>query len=147
MSDELMSAAKQLSSMADKVAGFAISSYLLLIFACLKDIGPWVHERKMPFVVGTLVSRVIYVGAVWWLYSRELYVLLSAKPPDFALLSDVSLVVSVGSEPWDRRVHTDRDCSRDRSQQKVLAPTGVDRLPPYSKSGASSRCRPPTVAM
>ena len=90
MSDQLMSAAAQLSSMADKVAGFAISSNLLLIFACLKDIGPWVQKQPTAFAIGTGAAGVVYVAAVWWLHFRELYVLTAAKPSDLALLTNVS---------------------------------------------------------
>jgi hypothetical protein len=92
VSDQLMNAAEQLSSMADKVAGFAISSDLLLIFACLKkDIGPWVQKQPMAFAIGTGVAGIVYVAAVWWLYSRELHVLAAAQPSgDLPLLTDVS---------------------------------------------------------
>ena len=51
MSDQIVKAAEQLS-LADKVAGFAISSYLLLIFACLKDIGPWLQDQSAAFAIG-----------------------------------------------------------------------------------------------
>ncbi len=90
MSDQLMSAAGQLSSMADNVAGFAISSDLLLIFACLKDIGHWVQKQPTAFAIGTGVAGILYVAAVWWLYSRELYVLATIQTSDLALLTNVS---------------------------------------------------------
>jgi hypothetical protein len=90
VSNDLMNAASQLSSMADKVAGFAISSDLLLIFACLKDIGPWLRKQPTEFAIGTGVAGIVYVGAIWWLHSQELYVLAAAKPSDLALLTNVS---------------------------------------------------------
>lgn len=73
ISDQLAEAADRLSSMADKVAGFAISSSLLLTFACLKDIGDWVKHQPWQFAVGTFVAG-IYVAAVLWLYFQELQV-------------------------------------------------------------------------
>jgi hypothetical protein len=92
LSDQTIKAAEQLSSMADKVAGFAISSYLLLTFACLKDIGPWVQSQPKPFIIGAGVAGVIYVAAVWWLYSRELDIRNIAEFSDDArVLNSVSL--------------------------------------------------------
>jgi hypothetical protein len=77
--------------MADKVAGFAISSNLLLIFACLKDISPWVHNKTLPFQVGTGLGGCVYVAAVWWLYFRELHVRARGQPSDdLPLLNSVS---------------------------------------------------------
>ena len=60
--------------MADKVAGFAISSYLLLTFACLKDIGQWVQKEPRPFAIGAAGAGFVYIGAVWCLYFAEAYV-------------------------------------------------------------------------
>jgi hypothetical protein len=74
VSDQLAEAAERLSSMAEKVAGFAISSSLLLTFACLKDIGDWVTHQPWQFAVGTFVAGCIYVAAVLWLYFQELQV-------------------------------------------------------------------------
>jgi hypothetical protein len=68
----VLNAADRLAAMADKVAGFAISSNLLLIFACLKDIGPWVQHQTVPFLVGIGTGGLVYVAAVWWLYGREI---------------------------------------------------------------------------
>jgi hypothetical protein len=85
-----MKAAERLSSMADSVAGFAISSYLLLTFACLKDIGPWVTSQPKPFAIGAGVAAVLYILAVWSLYVAESYVLGNAEP-----LSTVSLLLAV----------------------------------------------------
>jgi hypothetical protein len=86
-----MTAAHQLSSMADKVAGFAISSYLLLAFACLKDIGPWVQRQPTAFAIGTGVAGIVYIAAVWLLYFGEVYVIAKAQTSDLALLTNVSL--------------------------------------------------------
>jgi hypothetical protein len=84
-----MKAAEQLSSMADKVAGFAISSNLLLIFACLKkDISSWVQNQTMAFVIGTCVAGVVYVTAVWLFHCEEVAVL--DKASDLGVLTDVS---------------------------------------------------------
>ena len=74
MSDQFREAAERLSSMSDKVAGFAISSSLLLTFACLKDIGDWVKHRPWQFAIGTFVAGCIYIAAVLWLYFQELQV-------------------------------------------------------------------------
>lgn len=90
MSDQIMQAAEQLSSMADKVAGFAISSYLLLTFACLKDIGPWVQRQPKPFAIGAGVAGFVYIVAVWCLYFAEVHVLGDLPP-----LTNVSLWLAV----------------------------------------------------
>jgi hypothetical protein len=91
VSDQVVNAADRLSAMADKVAGFAISSNLLLTFACLKDISLWVHNKTGPFLIGTGVAGCVYVAAVWWLYSRELHVRAKAQPSDdLSLLNSVS---------------------------------------------------------
>ena len=90
MSEQIMKAAEQLSSMADKVAGFAISSYLLLTFACLKDIGPWVQRQPKPFAIGAGVAGLVYIVAVWCLYFAEVHVLGDLPP-----LTDVSLWLAV----------------------------------------------------
>jgi hypothetical protein len=87
VSDQIMKAAEQLSSMADNVAGFAISSYLLLTFACLKDIGPWVQRQPKPFAIGAGVAGFVYIVAVWCLYFAENHVVGHLPPP----LTDVSL--------------------------------------------------------
>jgi hypothetical protein len=92
MSDQIEKATDQLSSMADKVAGFAISSYLLLIFACLKDIGPWVQTQGTPFAIGAGIGGIVYIGAVFWLYYLELHVRSKAqRSGEFPLLNSVSL--------------------------------------------------------
>jgi len=92
MSDQIEKAADQLSAMADKVAGFAISSYLLLIFACLKDIGPWVQSQEIPFAIGAGIGGIAYIGAVFWLYYLEFRVRSKVQySGDFSLLNTVSL--------------------------------------------------------
>jgi hypothetical protein len=48
--------AGRLSDMADKVAGFAISSNLVLVFACLKDIGAWVKTETAAFLGSRLIT-------------------------------------------------------------------------------------------
>ena len=78
MSEQIMKAAEQLSSMADKVAGFAISSYLLLTFACLKDIRPWVQRQPKPFAIGTGVAGLVYIVAVGVCFSQRS---TSLEPP------------------------------------------------------------------
>jgi hypothetical protein len=96
MSDQIMKAAEQLSSMADKVAGFAISSYLLLIFACLKDIGPWLRDQSAAFAIGAGVAGVAYIAAVWCLYFGEVHVFDTAKPPGgLDLLANVGFWLAV----------------------------------------------------
>jgi hypothetical protein len=76
--------------MADKVAGFAISSYLLLTFACLKDIGPWVQRQPKPFAIGAGEAGFVYIVAVWCLYFAEVHVLGDLPP-----LTNVSLWLAV----------------------------------------------------
>jgi hypothetical protein len=72
VSDEFWEAGERLSSMGDKVAGFAISSSLILTFACLnKDIAKFVTESPGEFAIGTLAAGLIYVGSVVWLYREE----------------------------------------------------------------------------
>ena len=89
MSEQIVKAAEQLSSMADRVAGFAISSNLLLTFACLKqDISSWVENQTKAFVIGTAVAGVIYVVAVYLFHLEEVAVL--SNDSDFALLTNVS---------------------------------------------------------
>lgn len=63
--------ARQLSDMANSVAGFAITSNLLLIFACLKDIGPWVRRDKAWFFIGIGGAFIFYAGAVCLLHYIE----------------------------------------------------------------------------
>jgi hypothetical protein len=92
VSDQIIKATEQLSSMADKVAGFAISSYLLLTFACLKDIGPWVKYQPLPFAIGAGLAGVVYIVAVSQLYFKELHTRHMAGPSaDLAVLDGVSL--------------------------------------------------------
>ena len=79
--------------MADKVAGFAISSYLLLTFACLKDIGQWVQKEPRPFAIGAAGAGFVYIGAVWLFHLEEVEVLSPAA--DFAVLADVSLWLAI----------------------------------------------------
>ena len=82
MSEQIVKAAEQLSSMADRVAGFAISSNLLLTFACLKqDISSWVKNQTKAFVIGTAVAGVIYVVAVYLFHLEEVAVLSNTKGP------------------------------------------------------------------
>lgn len=92
MSDQVANAAERLSSMADKVAGFAIGSYLLLIFACLKDINPWVQTDTFWFAIGTGVAGIVYIAAVWLLYYLELNIRAKAlSSSELGLLNSVSL--------------------------------------------------------
>jgi hypothetical protein len=91
MSEQLVSAAGQLSSMADKVAGFAISSDLVLIFACMKEVGPWVQKQMGGILIGTAVAGAAYILAVWCLHCLELKVLDKAQlSGDLTLLTSVS---------------------------------------------------------
>jgi hypothetical protein len=78
--DQFAEAAERLSSMADKVAGFAISSSLLLTFACLKDIAHWVTDEPWSFAIGTGVAGFIYVVAVALLYRQESKVRAMSNP-------------------------------------------------------------------
>ena len=75
----VLAAAERLSAMADKVAGFAISSDLLLTFACLKDISSWVQHKTSAFLIGTGLGGFAYIAAVWWLYFREFDVRAKAE--------------------------------------------------------------------
>ena len=87
--ERVMKAAEQLSSMADRVAEFAISSNLLLTFACLKnDISSWVQQQKAAFVIGTGAAGIIYLVAIWLFHLEEVEVLSPAA--NFAVLADVS---------------------------------------------------------
>jgi hypothetical protein len=80
--DQIMKSAEELSSMADKVAGFGISANLILIFACLKkDISSWVQSQPKAFMIGTCVAGLLYITAVWVLHYGESYVLGAAEPP------------------------------------------------------------------
>ena len=100
--------------MADKVAGFAISSYLLLTFACLKDIGPWVQRQPKPFAIGAGVAGFVYIVAVWCLYFAEVHVLGDLPP-----LTDVRFVVGSCPEPGDRRVRGYRNISRVGGRKRL----------------------------
>ena len=119
VSDQLAEAADRLSSMADKVAGFAISSSLLLTFACLKDIGDWVKHQPWQFAVGTFVAGCIYVAAVLWLYFQELQVRAMSdsfyRPAGWG-----ASVVDVGSMSWHRSLHRYRYCRSLWSQPRTL---------------------------
>jgi hypothetical protein len=91
VSFEVTTAAEQMSSMADKVAGFGISANLVLIFACLKrDISTWVQSQPKAFMIGTCVAGLLYVTAVWLLHYGESYVLGASQQP-----GDPELLVSV----------------------------------------------------
>jgi hypothetical protein len=83
--------AHRLSDMANNVAGFAISSNLLLIFACLKDIAEWLKVRMVAFEIGVGTGGIVYVGAVWFLHCRELGVLRKTETSDILVtVADVS---------------------------------------------------------
>jgi hypothetical protein len=67
----LTDSARRLSDMANSVAGFAISSSLVLIFACLKDLSDWISSKPIWFCIGIALGNAVYVAAVWLLYRRE----------------------------------------------------------------------------
>lgn len=75
----LLDHARRISDMADKVAGFSISSNLLLAFAALRDLGSWVKGKTHWFLAGVVIAGMLYAGAVWFLHAEEFSALSDAK--------------------------------------------------------------------
>jgi hypothetical protein len=82
--NRVLDSADKLSDMANKVAGFAISSNLLLTFACLKDLGSWVKRQTVAFLIGVAVGGCVYVAAIWILYAQEFAIRNVVASADFA---------------------------------------------------------------
>jgi hypothetical protein len=71
VSDQLEQATDRLSSMADKVAGFGISTALILTWGSFKDLAPSIEAHRLAFVIATIAGGCMYIGAVIYLYYAE----------------------------------------------------------------------------
>jgi hypothetical protein len=89
--DMLVDGMNRLFDMGNKVAGFAISSGLLLVFACFKDLAFWVKNRSHDIQIGIVTSNIIYIGGVWCLHFKELAVLKIISPPHIDALRAISI--------------------------------------------------------
>jgi len=68
----LEEAATQLETLADRITGFAIGSYLALLVASLSDARLAIKGPQLPwFAVGTGVGTLVYYGLVTWLFGWE----------------------------------------------------------------------------
>jgi len=85
--------ASRISDMGNAVAGFAISSYLVLVFATLKDLSPWVKAKSGYFAAGILLGACMYVGAIWLLHAEEMSLIIASSPGDQAVMKQVGHVV------------------------------------------------------
>ena len=79
---ELVSSASEVSSMGDKVAGFAIAQNLVWILAAVRgDLGSWLGSRRAWFLGGAVAAGFVYGGIEWCLRSHA-HALIAAAYQD-----------------------------------------------------------------
>src|SRR5260221_13171732 len=91
----ILDAADRLSAMGAKVSAFAITSSLLLIFACLEQLSKWLKSEWPGFMIGLVISCIIYVAAVWVLFVLERQTRTRVASESFSHVIDITRRVAV----------------------------------------------------